>query len=147
MKKPVLSIAAISIAGSFAIHCTQSALPSMDGSGDGEFMDDAKADGPAPRTFTKLAEFDLWYDDSGSHPSEVFAVGAYRELVLYRTSGGCAAYPVFRPDAETEFGHTNQWGPGLIRIDGPEVRFHPGNDSCREADHWPRSHFVLAGMN
>jgi hypothetical protein len=138
MRSPVLRIAIISIIGSFVIHCTQSALPSLDGTGEPAFEDDSKADGTTPATFTKL--LGPWYLENDWSPR--ISVAGYREVVVY-SRYGCskilARFSSEEPTSEGDesFGYTGQEleKGGRLRVDGPYLRIGLacGNDHIQVA--------------
>lgn len=139
------------IAGSFTIHCSQTAMTTMlgpdGGTGDGA-VSDAHADGAgccmatAP-VFIKLAEGDLSNEIT---MSPVIPVGAYREIVVY-ASGDCSSglHAQFRPDGNTGFGSTAQWvseDGGRLRVDGADLRFRLSSCGTNTTGY----HYVVAGV-
>ncbi len=155
MVRRIHTVAAM-IVGSFLVYCGQSAMPSLgvDGASDAEdaFVPDAHAEeacgcstGP---TFTKLAEGTL---STASPTSAPIPVGAYREIIVYATTGtpaGCVYYDFierFRPDAATPFGHTGFYGRGgRFRVDGADLQL--GFQTASSTSYCQSMGYIVAGV-
>ncbi len=102
--------------------------------------------------FTKLGEGNI----SPSQSSPVFAISAYREIVVYMTAStdssctsasGISLVPQFSANSGDGFGATGQsfllHAGGRLRIDGNEVKLtvsNPGHCTPETA------HYIIAGV-
>ncbi len=135
----------VMIAGSFLIYCGQTSTLDDDAGPNDGFVGDADAANDdcgcavAP-TFTKLA--DVVLAPVPGQPSvlrsEPIAVGAFREVLVYRVMGPEYCVPIlagvgyrFRPDASTPFGSTSQDHQfGRIRVDGSDMYVDLADGGC-----------------
>ena len=151
MKHPI-TITLAALLGAFGIYCTQSVAQNTDKDGGLDALADALADGPVGEAsadpasgaccavplpkFKSLGALTV----TESTPSAVLAVGAYREIVIYRVSatsftncGGTSAqfvHPMFRADASSPFGAVNAAESGRITVQGSDLQLRMEETSC-----------------
>lgn len=138
-----LHIVCCIILGSFCVYCGQSVV-SDDAGGDAVPPAGAETCCTAPaQGFVKLAEGDL----TKGQTTDVIAVGAYREVVIYVAATSqytCNLQPEFRPDASSPFGLVGNvdfaWG-GRLQVSGSDLHLvaSSGQTSCS-------LHYQIAGV-
>jgi hypothetical protein len=149
MKRP-LTVTLASLIGAFGIYCSQSAVTDGDrdgGASSGGPVGEASADSPTVPSagccttpvpkFKPLGELTV----TDTTKSAIVAVGAYREIVIYRVAdtklnGTCIGpssglvEATFRSDASGAFGYVGGGDSGRFAVQGSDLQLRFRSAGC-----------------